>query len=68
MKESISRRNFIRSSAAMGAGMLLSQKAFAAGAAPQSKDAINIGLIDTTPLTDVIVIIVSQFKGYIIEK
>ncbi len=45
MKESISRRSFIRSSAAMGAGMLLSPKAFAAGAASKNTDAINIGLI-----------------------
>ena len=45
MKESISRRSFIRSSAAMGAGMLLSPRAFAAGAASKSADAINIGLI-----------------------
>ncbi len=45
MKDSISRRDFIRSSAAMGAGMLLSPKAFAANEASSSKDAINIGLI-----------------------
>lgn len=45
MTDSISRREFIRSSAAVGAGMLLSPKAFAANSAPQNKDAINIGLI-----------------------
>jgi predicted dehydrogenase len=45
MSNPITRRNFIRSGAAVGAGVLLSPKAFAAGSSAASKDAINVGLI-----------------------
>jgi predicted dehydrogenase len=45
MSEPITRRDFIRSSAAVGAGAMLSARAFAAENSPKSKDAINVALI-----------------------
>ena len=45
MSNPMTRRSFIRSGAAVGAGVLLSPKAFAAGTRAASKDAINVGLI-----------------------
>jgi len=45
MSNPITRRDFIRSGAAVGAGVLLSPKAFAAETSAAGTDAINVGLI-----------------------
>ncbi len=41
----LTRRDFLTSSAAVGAGMMLSPRAFAANERPQNRDAIHLGLI-----------------------
>ena len=45
MSEPISRRDFMRSGAAAGAGVLLAHTAFSAETSPKNRGAINIGLI-----------------------
>ncbi len=45
MKDSISRRDFIRSGAALGAGALLSPRAYAANQDPRNEDALRIAVI-----------------------
>ena len=45
MKDSIDRRNFMRSSAAVGAGLAMAPSLFANPVKKKGKDQINVGIV-----------------------